>query len=183
MTRDRAAAALMVAAGTAALVWVFRDVIAPTIDVEHARTIIRQLSPEIEPRFGEHGALWDEADVLALIDVESDFNPKATRWEPSVNEASMGLMQTLVSTARDRGFTGAPEDLYVPETSIYYGLRHLRWIHASLLSKTGHWATEEEWLTAYNMGVGAAVAGKRASAYIANWRAARAKYQSTKVLK
>jgi len=56
--------------------------------------------------------------IRATIMTESGGNPKAYRYEPHLREASYGLGQTLLSTARGLGFKGKPEDLYKPEVSI-----------------------------------------------------------------
>jgi soluble lytic murein transglycosylase-like protein len=64
--------------------------------------------------------------VLAIIDRESypRYNAASFRQE-SNGQASYGLMQILLSTARDLGFTGAPTDLFQPEKGVYYGTLYL----------------------------------------------------------
>ena len=63
--------------------------------------------------------------LAAVAQVESAWNPRAYRYEPALQEASYGLCQTLYSTARGLGFTGKPEELFDPRTSLTYGARYL----------------------------------------------------------
>lgn len=71
-----------------------------------------------------HGV--DPALIKAIIDKESRFNPLALRNEPAIQDASRGLMQILLRTARGEGFTGSPADLLNPEINIEYGTRYLK---------------------------------------------------------
>lgn len=76
--------------------------------------------------------------VKAMISLESGFNPKAYRAEkprsslpptpdfPKGGDASYGLMQLLVRTARALGYKGTKEGLYDPATNIELGTRFLR---------------------------------------------------------
>lgn len=119
----------------------------------------------------------DPALVLAIIEVESSFNPRAYRAEPQINDASRGLMQLLLSTARDRGYPGDEEGLFDPETNIRLGVMQLAWINGYLASRLGRPPQLREVLTGYNMGVGAAMRGKVALSYsnkvnnaLARWR-------------
>jgi hypothetical protein len=84
--------------------------------------------------------------VKAVIAAESSFDPRAYRAEPQINDASWGLMQTLYRTARDMGYTGAPEGLFDPATSIEYGTRYLK---RQLLRYSGETARA---VAAYNAG-------------------------------
>lgn len=43
--------------------------------------------------------LGDQGMICAIAEVESSRQPLAYRFEPKLNEASTGLMQTLQSTA------------------------------------------------------------------------------------
>lgn len=63
---------------------------------------------------------------------ESRFNPAAYRFEPKLNDASRGLMQLLLSTARAIGYSGDVGDdtahtggLYDPATNIDLGVKLL----------------------------------------------------------
>lgn len=89
--------------------------------------------------------------VKGLIAAESSFNPSATRGEPHLGDASIGLMQVLYSTAKGLGFPGPTGDvtkltgLYAPATNTYYGARLLR----KLLLQAGN---EAGAISAYNGG-------------------------------
>jgi hypothetical protein len=61
----------------------------------------------------------------AVIAAESAFNPEAVRGEPAIGDASYGLMQLLLKTARALGYTGPIENLKNPMVSIYYGCKLL----------------------------------------------------------
>jgi soluble lytic murein transglycosylase-like protein len=115
----------------------------------------------------------DPGDVLAVIAVESSFDPAAYRFEAKLNDASYGLMQILYSTARDVGYSGEPAGLYDPETNVLFGMRYIRWVQDFLLSRTGREPTFDEWLSAYNGGVGNVLKGWRSLAYVDKWRKAR----------
>lgn len=79
------------------------------------------------------------AAVKAVVAAESAFNPSATRGEAQIGDASIGLMQVLLSTARRLGFPGDSGDrtrltgLYTPGTNIFIGTKYLH----SLLRQTG----------------------------------------------
>lgn len=63
----------------------------------------------------------DPALVSAVIGQESGFNPQAYRAEPAIGDASRGLMQVLQRTAQALGYTGTPDGLFDPATSIDLG--------------------------------------------------------------
>lgn len=63
--------------------------------------------------------------VLAVMFIESNFNPTAYRAEPQINDASRGLMQLLLSTARGLGFSGPADQLFVPATNADLGAKLL----------------------------------------------------------
>lgn len=85
--------------------------------------------------------------VKAIIGVESGFNPRAYRAEVAIGDASRGLMQLLLRTARAAGFTGSPEQLFDPATNITYGVRYL----CDLMRRKGDLWTA---VSAYNNGHG-----------------------------
>lgn len=60
------------------------------------------LSPEIETAIMKAAAKYgvEKALIKAVMKRESDFRPKVSREEPHINDASIGLMQVLVKTAR-----------------------------------------------------------------------------------
>jgi soluble lytic murein transglycosylase-like protein len=84
--------------------------------------------------------------VKAIIAKESSFNPDAYKPEPQINDASMGLMQMLVSTARALGFKDEADQLFDPLTSIKYGAAL---IAANLKQSKGNVPTA---IAAYNAG-------------------------------
>lgn len=116
-------------------------------------------------------------DVLAIIDIESNFDPSAYRAEPKLNDASRGLMQILYRSAQDRGYGGAPDGLYDPATNILFGVRHLVWGYKYLDSKLpGAGVPEDKWVGAYNAGVGAVLRGYIPVSYVQEFRAAKARW-------
>lgn len=96
--------------------------------------------------------------VLAIASAESGFAGWATRGEPQIGDASIGLMQVLVSTARAQGYTGSVgawndatntgTGLYDPATNLRYGIAQI----ASLLKKAG--GDVEAAVAGYNAGSG-----------------------------
>lgn len=122
----------------------------------------------------EFGGWFDVADVLAVIQVESEFRPNAYRAEPQINDASYGLMQVLGSTAADRGYDGPPEGLFDPETNIRIGMAHLLWSWEYLSRRMGGSPSRSVWIGSYNAGVGNAAKGYTPWAYVAKFQAARA---------
>jgi soluble lytic murein transglycosylase-like protein len=87
--------------------------------------------------------------VKGIIAQESNFVQRAYRAEPSVNDASYGLMQVLLGTARSIGYSGTAEQLYDPQTNITVG--------TSFLSQLLRTAANAGWgmdsaISAYNAG-------------------------------
>ena len=108
-----------------------------------------QFDPLIFAAGARHGV--DPAFIKAVVKAESNFNPRAYRFEPHVAhlggpDASYGLMQTLFSTAKELGYTGTPEGLYDPATSLEFGTRYLK----RQLSRYG--GDVEKAAAAYNAG-------------------------------
>jgi soluble lytic murein transglycosylase-like protein len=66
-----------------------------------------------------------EVWIKAVITQESSYDPNAYRAEPSINDASYGLMQILYKTAQGLGYAGIPEGLYDPDTNIMLGTKLL----------------------------------------------------------
>lgn len=81
--------------------------------------------------------------IKGLIGAESAFDPSATRGEPQLGDASIGLMQVLYSTAKGLGYPGPVGDrtkltgLYAPATNIYYGARLIRKLLISAGNEAG----------------------------------------------
>lgn len=69
--------------------------------------------------------------IKAIIGQESAFRPTAYRAEPAIKDASIGLMQILLATAKGEGYTGSAgsasslSGLYDPTTNIMYGTSYL----------------------------------------------------------
>ncbi len=64
--------------------------------------------------------------IKGLIEVESNFNPKAFRREAAINDASRGLMQLLFRTAKDFETALSPDDLFDPALNIRIGTAYLK---------------------------------------------------------
>lgn len=123
----------------------------------------------------ETGAPFTAALIMGIMQTESSFNPRAYRAEPQINDASYGLMQVLYSTARDRGYGGAPDGLYDPEVNIRLGIAHLEWSRQYLAARMGP-PSESQLLSGYNAGVGYVMKGgdrlsyvQKVQRYAANW--------------
>lgn len=92
--------------------------------------------PEVTAASRQYGV--PVALIKAIIGAESGFDPRAYRPEsprpslppspdfPNGGDASIGLMQLLVRTARALGFAGTIEDLYQPRVNIGLGTRLLK---------------------------------------------------------
>jgi hypothetical protein len=101
----------------------------------------------------------DERMVMAMIQIESAFNPRAYREEKHLNDASYGLMQTLWGTARwlhdDMGkrrySVATPHRLYDPHVSIYFGCAMVNWLRRY----RGQDRSEDWVVMSYNGGPGA----------------------------
>jgi Transglycosylase SLT domain len=69
--------------------------------------------------------------IKAIVAAESGFNPAAVRGEPQVGDASIGLMQVLVATARNLGYSGEIGEaakltgLFRPDANLYVGTKYL----------------------------------------------------------
>ena len=116
---------------------------------------VRSLAERTINKYGFDG--MDPRWPVAVAWIESAFNPTAVRVEPRIGDASVGLMQTLVGTARDmsRSFQdkGVPDfsALLDPETSMYFGIAYLFWLKGrDAFDRHG----EEFAIRAYNGGPG-----------------------------
>ena len=68
----------------------------------------------------------DPSLIRAIIQQESNWNINARLWEPRLNEASVGLMQVLVSTATQvLGYTVTEQQLYDPNLNLEAGCKFL----------------------------------------------------------
>ena len=68
----------------------------------------------------------DPALALAIVRVESSFNPAVVRFEPRFNTYSAGLFQVFLPTAKSLGFNGSLKELLTPGVNIFYGLKYLK---------------------------------------------------------
>lgn len=119
---------------------------------------------------------YDIRDLLAFIQIESEFDRKAYQFEPALNEASYGLTQLLLSTVKqiEENFTDT-EKLYDPIFNINVHIEYREWIY-HYLSDPKHLnrdPTLEELVSAYNEGVGNVTKGRKDPGYFAKWTAAR----------
>jgi hypothetical protein len=114
--------------------------------------------------------------VLAIAAHESGgFCGWATRGEPHLGDASIGLMQILYSTAKANGYTGVigawndatntGTGLYDPATNLRYGSKFF----ASLLKSTGN--DLERAVSAYNAGLGNAKRVTVVTRFCLAWKA------------
>lgn len=69
----------------------------------------------------------DPALVMAHIKAESSWNPSAYRPEPQINDASWGLMQVLLATAKKVSGNNklTASELLKPETNIDIGTKYI----------------------------------------------------------
>jgi soluble lytic murein transglycosylase-like protein len=67
----------------------------------------------------------DPALVLAHMQQESSFNPRAYRAEPQIKDGSTGLVQLLLVTA-NRYENVTQQQLYDPETNIRIAMKYMR---------------------------------------------------------
>lgn len=127
----------------------------------------------------EFGGWFDGAlaDVMAVVQIESNFDARAFRAEPQLSDASRGLMQILYATAQDRGYAGDPDGLFDPTVNLRYGMAQLVWIW-DYLDARGE-ANEDNWIAAYNAGVGNVLRGYRNLSYVNRWRLARERWASS----
>jgi soluble lytic murein transglycosylase-like protein len=87
--------------------------------------------------------------IKGVIAQESNFVANAYRAEPSVNDASYGLMQLLSSTARGMGFGDPVARLFDPQTNINLGSLFLRQLYDTA-SNSGY--PIDSAISAYNAG-------------------------------
>lgn len=69
----------------------------------------------------------ESAAIKAVIEIESNFNPAAYRYEAHLKDASWGLMQLLLSTARETSNNSnlTASELLKPEINIDIGTKYL----------------------------------------------------------
>jgi hypothetical protein len=89
------------------------------------RGIWRRFGPQVAAASAKYGVPVEL--IVATIATESGGNPSARRMEPQINDQSVGLMQTLVSTARSALHRKSLQanDLLDPATSIEAGTAYI----------------------------------------------------------
>ena len=110
--------------------------------VKASRQVLDQIVVQESRRYGVDPNL-----VRAIIRAESNWDILASRFESKLGESSIGLMQTLVSTARD--VLNKPsltiQELYSPNVNIKAGTKYL----SQLKSR---FPKLEDTISAYNAG-------------------------------
>ena len=88
-----------------------------------AKIFLAKLSPyqSIVKTWAYHWSLLNNV-VRALIWTESSGDPNAES-----EKGAKGLMGILYPTAQEMGFAGEPDELFDPNTNLYYGGKYLRW--------------------------------------------------------
>ena len=90
--------------------------------------------------------------IKGVIGKESSYNPNAYRDEPHVNDASRGLMQVLLGTAKMVGYKGDANGLYDPPTGINAGTAVLNY-YRNLAARIPEGWKWEDVLSMYNAGM------------------------------
>lgn len=96
--------------------------------------------------------------ATTIASIESTFNPSASRQEPQINDASYGLMQVLVGTAKWMSGSGwdastpDAETLSTPAGSMYFGCAYLHYLR----NYKGSVRPDSFVVAAYNGGPGGA---------------------------
>jgi soluble lytic murein transglycosylase-like protein len=102
-------------------------------------------SPEINVIYKAALKNHVDKDVLyGICKVESNLDPSAMHHNDG-GEASIGLCQVKLSTARSFGFKGDSKTLSQPGTNAYYAARYLRFLY----NKYHNW---DHAIAAYNLG-------------------------------
>lgn len=88
----------------------------------------------------------DDNYILAQIKIESSNNPNAKS-----DKNCLGLMQIHLTSARDVGFKGDVNKLFVPRINIKYGIKYLYWIYNRYEGRKNRLYASFD---AYNRGIG-----------------------------
>lgn len=121
-------------------------------------------------------------DLLTSAFIESTFRPWVERYEPHLNDYSVGLMQVLIGTANDlynKGWraVGRPsrERLKDPVVSMYFGAAYFVYLRK-------YWPSHDlEWyVRAYNGGQGHNY-NSQTTAYWNAWKAKRNSYSGVNI--
>jgi soluble lytic murein transglycosylase-like protein len=86
-----------------------------------ARAFVPKAAPTIETHIKEAAQRYEVSErlVVAVIEVESQFNPRAVS-----HKGAQGLMQLMPATAASLGV----RDAFDPRENIHGGVKHLRWL-------------------------------------------------------
>lgn len=150
--------ALLMLGGLAALFWALTSRTVAIPGIAKTSNDLYALADEVVASFFNRNNV-DPMMLTAMAMIESSGNPLAVRYEPAIGDASIGLMQTLVGTAKwlatDMGYNdlGVPsmDDLLDPRTSMYFGAAYVSW-----LRNYGGVRRSDEWVVkSYNGGPGA----------------------------
>lgn len=88
----------------------------------------------------------DKDYIYSLMFIESSFNPNARS-----DKDCLGLMQIHLDTARDLGFKGKLEELFIPAINVKYSIKYIYWIYKRY---KGHKNRLYKTFDAYNRGIG-----------------------------
>ncbi|MBA7633161.1 Membrane-bound lytic murein transglycosylase C [subsurface metagenome] len=114
---------IILGGGIILTLFLLRSRIHDIIEDREVRIFLNRLSPyhPIVTDYADQHSL-DENLVKAVIWTESSGFPDA---EGPYGE--IGFMQVFYTTAQQMGFTGEPDELFDPDTNVYYGTKYLRW--------------------------------------------------------
>lgn len=111
------------------------------------------------------------ADVLPIWRIESGFKPEALNLnDGGAGNHAYGIGQVLGSTAGDF-YSGEVADMLRIEIGAQVSMDYMKWSYEFLQNRLGRHPTKNEWVGAYNAGVGAVLAGRLPVAYIAKFYA------------
>lgn len=123
---------------------------------------------EIQKTAEAHGL--EPALVLAVAEVESNFNNRALRYEPKFKTYSVGLFQLFYPTAKAMGFKGSVQELMNPSVNTRLGVLHLK-------QCSDRFSAPEKIVCCHNAGIAvkesACVNNSRISAYVKKVLSAR----------
>lgn len=110
-------------------------------------------------------------DVLAVWRIESVFKPTAiNRNDGGANNHAYGIGQVLGSTAVDFGVSN-PSAMLNLEVGARVSMDYMKWSYEFLEARLNREPTKAEWIGSYNAGVGAVLAGRIPSGYLAKFYA------------
>jgi len=122
--------------------------------------------------FASNGVIT-QADILAMFQIESRFDPMALRLNDGGQGVhAYGIGQMLSTTAADVGISN-PNDLFVLEIGVKATMDYMIWIYNFLTSQLGRQPTAREWVGAYNIGVGNILNGNFPLTYLTKQAAAK----------